>query len=232
MKAYNKFILPLNFLNYLYFTSFFQLFFITLVFRLYIYIMLVMLGCIRSTTSFLLLKYCKFSHFQNYIFIMNFYSIYHSKRGNLRQVAHFKQNNNYSKSRWKIALHFVIHTKVTIFEKKNKMKHYLRYLWRCQQLFHQRRPHHFALRRQSRQLLDRNANRCGRFAARQQRIHLEPPDRGRPKPLPMLCERYSRRPESYHLAGNHQLRVNPSYSTWPAKRLKRKKKKKKEPACS
>jgi|LSQX01.2.fsa_nt_gb cellulose synthase/poly-beta-1,6-N-acetylglucosamine synthase-like glycosyltransferase len=99
MKAYNKFILPLNFLNYLYFTSFFQLFFITLVFRLYIYIMLVMLGCIRSTTSFLLLKYCKFSHFQNYIFIMNFYSIYHSKRGNLRQVAHFKQNNNYSKSR-------------------------------------------------------------------------------------------------------------------------------------
>ena len=40
MKAYNKFILPLNFLNYLYFTSFFQLFFITLVLRLYIYITL------------------------------------------------------------------------------------------------------------------------------------------------------------------------------------------------
>ena len=40
MKAYNKFVLPLNFLNYLYFTSFFQLFFITLVFRLYIYITL------------------------------------------------------------------------------------------------------------------------------------------------------------------------------------------------
>ena len=97
MKAYNKFIFPLNFLNYLYFTSFFQLFFITLVLRLYI--MPVMLGFIRSTTSFLLLKYYKISRIQNYIFIINFYSIYHSKRGNLRQVAHFKQNNNYSKSR-------------------------------------------------------------------------------------------------------------------------------------
>jgi len=50
----------------------------------------IMLGFIRSTTSLLLSKYCKISHFQNYIFIINFYSIYHSKRGNLRQVVHFK----------------------------------------------------------------------------------------------------------------------------------------------
>lgn len=66
MKAYNKFILPLNFLNYLYFTSFFQLFFITLVLRLYIYITLCLVLFVQLPPCF----------YQNIVKFLTFKIIY------------------------------------------------------------------------------------------------------------------------------------------------------------
>jgi hypothetical protein len=70
MKAYNKFILPLNFLNYLYFASFFasffQLFFITLVLRLYIYITLCLVLFVQLPPCF----------YQNIVKFLTFKIIY------------------------------------------------------------------------------------------------------------------------------------------------------------